>query len=194
MTKTVTLRDSPISKFLQILSDNQHQTVRSLCASHALEIQTLSPTQKALLAYRLELAIGQRRRSSEEFRDLKDIANYLGVSMAAIRQAEQLCLSGSQDLIQAVEEDRMSLKSAVEALALPEDYRIRLANAAYKRGGRYRLEEVKRTLDPKSLPAGPGIGVIRGHEAIDILKRIPKNDPQRQRGFQIVKDFIRNNQ
>ena len=38
-----------------------------------------------------------------------------------------------------------------------------------------------------------GKGVILAHEAINCLARIPKNDPLRKRGFQIVTDFIERN-
>jgi ParB-like chromosome segregation protein Spo0J len=38
-----------------------------------------------------------------------------------------------------------------------------------------------------------GVGVLRGHEAIDCLSRIPKNDALRERGFQIVTDWIKRN-
>jgi hypothetical protein len=36
-----------------------------------------------------------------------------------------------------------------------------------------------------------GVGVLRANEAIDVLKRIPKNDALRKRGFQIVTDWIK---
>jgi ParB-like chromosome segregation protein Spo0J len=38
-----------------------------------------------------------------------------------------------------------------------------------------------------------GVGIIRGHEAINCLIRIPKNDALRKRGFQVVTDWIRHN-
>ena len=38
-----------------------------------------------------------------------------------------------------------------------------------------------------------GAGVFRGNEAIDALKRIPKDDPERQRAWQIVLDWIKAN-
>jgi transcriptional regulator with XRE-family HTH domain len=38
-----------------------------------------------------------------------------------------------------------------------------------------------------------GVGVIRAHEALNHLTRIPKNDALRKRGFQIVTDWIRHN-
>lgn len=38
---------------------------------------------------------------------------------------------------------------------------------------------------------GRGVGLWRGNEAIDALKRIPRNDPFRDRGFQIVGDWVK---
>ncbi len=50
------------------------------------------------------------------------------------------------------------------------------------------------TPSPVALPIrSRGVGVQRGNEAVDCLKRIPKHDPLRARGFQIVTDWIRRN-
>jgi ParB-like chromosome segregation protein Spo0J len=38
-----------------------------------------------------------------------------------------------------------------------------------------------------------GVGVVRANEAVDCLRRIPKNDRLRKRGFQIVTDWIKHN-
>jgi len=38
-----------------------------------------------------------------------------------------------------------------------------------------------------------GVGVSRAHEALNCLMRIPKNDPLRERGFQVVADWIDQN-
>lgn len=48
---------------------------------------------------------------------------------------------------------------------------------------------------PKDPPPGQsrGVGIERAHEAIACLKRIPKNDALRKRGFQVVTDWIRHN-
>ncbi len=39
-----------------------------------------------------------------------------------------------------------------------------------------------------------GVGVFRAYEAVDCLRRIPKNDGLRARGFQVVEDWIRQNE
>lgn len=45
---------------------------------------------------------------------------------------------------------------------------------------------------PAKLPDGfLGVGVIRAHEAINILSRIPRNDALRKDGFKLVKDWLR---
>lgn len=47
--------------------------------------------------------------------------------------------------------------------------------------------------DVKAKTSKPGKGVMLANEAINCLMRIPKNDPLRKRGFQIVTDWIRHN-
>jgi hypothetical protein len=43
--------------------------------------------------------------------------------------------------------------------------------------------------------AKKGKGIDLAHDAINVLRRIPQNDPFRERGFQIVEDWIEfNNQ
>jgi hypothetical protein len=57
---------------------------------------------------------------------------------------------------------------------------------AGQEGGREKAQEAGGT---KLL----GVGVFRANEAIDCLSRIPKNDRLRERGFQIVTDWIKRN-
>jgi ParB family chromosome partitioning protein len=56
-------------------------------------------------------------------------------------------------------------------------------------------EQLQRAQVSEAVPdtTRPGVGVERANEAINALKRIPKNDPLRKRGFQIVTDWIRAN-
>ena len=60
-----------------------------------------------------------------------------------------------------------------------------------------KLDEAKQKQDEESIPESEtkrkGVGVLRANEAIDCLKRIPKNDQLRKRGLQIVTDWIRHN-
>jgi hypothetical protein len=72
-----------------------------------------------------------------------------------------------------------------EAVRTPEGYVVARRNGE----GEPRQEEGQAGGEIKPL----GVGVFRGHEAIDCLSRIPKDDRLRGRGFQIVMDWIRNN-
>jgi hypothetical protein len=44
-----------------------------------------------------------------------------------------------------------------------------------------------------SLWDGDPVGVIQAHEAINSRSRIPRDDPQRKRGSQIVADWLKHN-
>lgn len=60
---------------------------------------------------------------------------------------------------------------------------------------RFRLLPLREARKPNAAcrRGGLGQGVDRGNEAIDVLKRIPKKDALRKRGFQIVADWIKHN-
>ncbi len=47
------------------------------------------------------------------------------------------------------------------------------------------------TEKPQPVAKLQGVGVMRAQEAVDCLKRIPKNDPLRESGFKIVRDWMR---
>lgn len=81
------------------------------------------------------------------------------------------------------------------------DPAYRKVRAARKGGGRQEASP-----DPGTPPEpesgngearGPikslGVGVARANEAINCLKKIPRDDPLRKRAFEIVKDWIRHN-
>jgi len=57
------------------------------------------------------------------------------------------------------------------------------------------VPEAEEEPEPTEQPATNrrGVGIDRAHEAVNCLMRIPKNDPFRKRGFQIVTDFIKHN-
>lgn len=71
---------------------------------------------------------------------------------------------------------------------------LRPESGAAKRLDRAPAPKTPKTYQP-DLSAGDriGKGVILAHEAINCLIRIPKTDPLRKRGFQMVSDWIRAN-
>lgn len=110
------------------------------------------------------------KKSSEPVRTMAEVAKVAGVSEPTARQVEKVLASGDE----AVKADMLVGKTSI--------------NAAYK------------TTTAKSPPPSEqadieslGVGVRYGNDAIDCLKRIPKNDGLRKRGFQLVTDWIRRN-
>src|SRR5262249_26906149 len=111
------------------------------------------------------------------------------------------------EVVKAVDEGRMAVSTAAILASEPED--VQRHQAQFKPDGRRRnrkytsisngagepipqkLEEEEQ--DNKEIKV-QGVGVLRAHEAINCLKRIPKNDSLRKRGFQVVTDWIRHNQ
>lgn len=127
--------------------------------------------------------------------DARDLAGKaVGVSGSLIDRAETVVEKGVPELAKAVEEGRMSVTSAAKIATMDEELQRRAAQEAEFSGGRYRRKTVEEDTEPVK-PNGKllGVGVVRANEAVNCLARIPKNDPLRKRGFQIVKDWIRHN-
>lgn len=93
-------------------------------------------------------------------------AEMAGTNRQYIREADKLA-DEAPELLDEVAEGKKTMGQAVKAL---EDRKPQ-------------PEEGKKR----------GVGVIRANEAIDCLKRIPKSDALRERGFQQVADWIRRN-
>jgi len=97
----------------------------------------------------------------------------VGVSPASIDRARHVLDSGKPELINAVDTGEMSVAKA----------------SRVARG----VDDDIKPVDELPEGVSRGMGVARANEAIDCLKRIPKNDRLRKRGFQIVTDWIRHN-
>lgn len=123
----------------------------------------------------------------------------LNVGGRTVDYATKVLRKGVVSLQRAVDTKLISVSAAADIVNLPvaeqreavkaarEGERNTVAIAARKGKTSNRLHE--QSENPKIC----GVGVHRGHEAINCLKKIPKNDVLRKRGFQIVSDFIRQN-
>jgi hypothetical protein len=121
----------------------------------------------------------------------------VGVSGKTVDYASKVLEKGTPELIKAVDEGRMAVSTAAILASEPEDVQ-REAVADPKRNRTYTSlakspeKNESETTEPEP-GKSRGVGVARANEAIDCLKRIPKNDALRKRGFQIVTDWIRHN-
>lgn len=128
------------------------------------------------------------------------VGKAVGVSGKSIDYATRVLAQGIPELATAVDEGRMAISTAaILATESPdkqmEEIKKPKRNRKYEAGPNGSKPR-KKPKAPKEKKDGEilGVGIIRGHEAIDCLKRIPKNDGLRKRGFQVVKDWIRSNQ
>lgn len=126
---------------------------------------------------------------SGKARDLAGKA--VGVSGKMIDLAGKVKEKGVPELAEAVEQGRLSVGSAAEIADMDEDTQREIADKAKFSGGRYRKPKIEPK--PEEANGRKSVAVFRANEAINSLTRIPKNDPQRTRGMQMVKDWIRRN-
>lgn len=127
-----------------------------------------------------------KANSSRQSRD--EAAAAVGVSGRHVDRATNVLRDGVPELIQAVDAGKVSVRAA-EQLAKEPKKTQRETVKEIEAGRSYTQSN---GLDP--IPGvSRGVGVARANEAIDCLKRIPKNDGLRKRGFQIVTDWIKLN-
>lgn len=128
----------------------------------------------------------------------------VGVSGKSVDFATRVLEKGTPELVRAVDEGRVAVSTAAVIAADPPDAQRSYVETSAKRkyrstrgggefGGTTRKEERSASPEPTTDIKSRGVGVRRANEAVDCLKRIPKHDSLRARGFQIVTDWIRRN-
>lgn len=122
-----------------------------------------------------------------------------GVSGRSVDSASRVLDRGSTALKDAATTGLIAVSTAEKITKLPKEHqdvlveRVKQARAEGKRA-KVRTELDNRKESEFEFDADlKGVGVIRAHEAINSLKRIPKDDPLKIRGFQIVTDWIKHN-
>lgn len=132
------------------------------------------------------------RSDSAKTRDAAGKA--VNVSGKSVDYATSVLERGIPELVAACDADKISVSHACRiSRETPE----RQAEIVPKVKGkpRSRVETEAEPDEPDEIVPlkSRGVGVQRANEAIDCLKRIPKNDGLRKRGFQIVTDWIKQN-
>lgn len=162
----------------------------------------LSPTQLAMVGgrardlYDKQAKERKKRKGAdsvpvsvpEQKGDARDKAGKaVGVGGSLIDRATKVLEKGTPELIAAVDEDRISVSNAAKLADEDAETQRDISAKAKKTGGRYRKVSKPEPTEKK------GMGLIRGKEAIDCLKRIPKNDGLRLDGFKLVMRWIKDN-
>ena len=134
-------------------------------------------------------------KSGGQSRD--QIGAAVGVSGNTIDKARRVQEAKMPELVKAVEDGALSINKADEVARLPQEERSAALQEAMKpRAASPRtVGKNGNTKEEDDLPEGVsrGVGVTKANEAVDCLRRIPKNDRLRKRGFQIVTDWIKRN-
>jgi len=195
----------PVSYVLSINLHRRHLTPSQLAMVGARAREIYDKQAKE----RQKLSGGQGIKGPVNLPDLKgdsrDLAGKaVGVSGKSIDHATRVLNKGVPELAKAVDEGRMAISTA--ALLATEPPEVQVAEVSQpKRQRVYKPEQyVPKPGDGRDIKIKPdqpkippqegkpsGVGALRGYEAVDCLRRIPKNDPTRNRGFQIVMDWIR---
>ena len=121
----------------------------------------------------------------------------VGVDGKQVDQAKKILANGTPELIAATEAGKLRTETAKNTLMLSANEQRKVAASKNPQktaqAAIRKHKEEKETLLVKAEVKVKGVGTTLAREAIDKLKRIPKNDLLRKRGFQIVTDWIKAN-
>lgn len=196
--------DDPVAYVLSLNLHRRHlsETQRAMVAARARgifdamakerQIESASKAGKASGASRRgesNVQANLPERSSRQSRD--EAAAAVGVGGRTVDYATKVLSKGTPEVIKAVDSDTIKVSTAAKLVdESPAVQRKAVADVAA--GKKATKSTVAKANEPEE-GKFRGVGVFRANEAIDCLKRIPKNDALRKRGFQIVTDWIKQN-
>jgi ParB-like chromosome segregation protein Spo0J len=191
--------DDPVA---YVLSMNLHRrqlsvSQRAMVGDNARAMYEARAEERMLAGKKVD---DPERNSSQGVRapETRDqVGALVGVSGDSIDKARRIRVQGIAEVVAAVEADKISLNVADKVARLSQEEQPKALQKAL--APRARSPQIGRKSNPATLDAelqegvDNGVGVSRAHEAINCLRRIPKNDRLRKRGFQIVTDWIKHN-
>lgn len=201
VTREVIVSD-PVSYVLSLNLHRRHlsETQRGMVAARAREIYDQQAKERQVAGQKSG-GRGHTKNSVENLPPSLDsgkardaVGKAVGVSGKTVDHASRVLRQGSPKLIAAVDADKVAVSTASRMACLPEDKQDEWVESAAKhnRQSARKNEIIDHAEDDGEIKA-KGVGIIRAHEAINSLSRIPKNDALRKRGFQLVTDWIKAN-
>lgn len=192
--------DDPVSYVLSLNLHRRHLTTtqRAMVAARAREFYDKAADERKKAGqqaggrgHKKENSVANLPPSLDASKARDAAGKAVGIGGKSVDYASGVLKTGIPELVEACDADKISVSYAARiARESPE----RQAEIVPKVKGRPR-RRVEDQPEDDSTPNGKsrGVGVRLANEAIDCLKRIPKNDGLRKRGFQIVTDWIRHN-
>jgi ParB-like chromosome segregation protein Spo0J len=171
----------------------------------------LTPSQRAMIASRAQeyyateakkrqkLSQGRGKKGVIPGSHLKDqgksreqVGKAFDVSGASVDRATRIIERGAPELTEAVDSGELTVRMAERILELPVEEQRQIAKAPEPAKEARRILQEKKEAEYESQERKiVGVGVFRGNDAVDCLRRIPPNDPLRRDGFQIVEDYVK---
>jgi len=201
-TRVVTVAD-PVAYVLSLNLHRRHLNASQLAmvAARARELydEQAKERQRARKGHQ---AGASPENLPELHTDARDAAGKaVGVSGRSVDFATRVINQGTPELVKAVDEGKMAVSTAAVYATEPEEVQRAVVNNPKRNrkysgaaGGGQQDEDQDHQPEPPAKRNGkPPIGVTLANEALNVLMRIPKDDPLRRRGFQIVTDWIRTN-
>lgn len=192
--------DDPVAFVLSLNLHRRHLTVSqaAMCAARARDLYAKQAKERQKehggSAPGKSKNTSQQMMPSDSGKASEAVGRVFGVSGGSVDRARRVIENGLPELVEAVDAGKVTVaKAAAISRHAPEFQRDLLAaEAGTLQKASPKAKPAEEDNEPR--PGRPGIGVEIANEAINCLIRIPKNDPLRKRGFQIVTDWIRRNQ
>lgn len=132
---------------------------------------------------------------------INDASKLMDVSRDTTKRGQKVDRQGSPELIQAVEGGQLELTPAARIARLPKPEQA--AAIAQVKQPRAAVKTVEAAQEPtahhieqaarETKPQLRAVGIERAYEAMNVLKRIPANDPDRKRAFELVFNYMSDN-
>lgn len=117
------------------------------------------------------------------------LGKQFNISGRTAERGRNVVKKGIPEVAEAVWKDNISLERAEKIAKAPKEEQQKRLREEIEKRRKFDQAPLKRSREKVSgrLP----VATVRANEAIDILSTIPKNDPFRKRGFQMVLEWIR---
>lgn len=191
-TRTVSV-DDPVAYVLSLNLHRRHLTTsqRAMIGARAKKMYDEQAKE------RQRLSCGRGQKGQKKVTDLNigqsrdHVGAKVGVAGPTIDDAKKVLTRGIPEVVAAVDSGELTVSAGADIVERPHAEQREIINA---KNPREKLKELSAsTSNGQEEHKVKGVGIFRANEAINCLTRIPKNDALRERGFQLVTDWIRRN-
>lgn len=154
-----------------------------------------SPSQKAMLATECAKLKAHRpgTASCEAVKTQDEAAKLFGVGRSSVQRARKVSDEGSEELIQAVKNNEVSVNAASKVVDLPKEKQLEAAKNKQEQKQETKKEEKENREAIKELMRNASCAVAFAQDAINFLRKIRKDDPHRTEALEMVYNWLEEN-